>query len=137
MASHSHHIVFATILAVIFSATVSAQPPFAERAKLVPSEQEQAQVTAVNKAYYDSFSGPKDENWVMQKITSDTLGRGCWTDKETFYSVGEQKMFNGIAMQCVEIGRSTRVFWPQRWIEFCDGIEMDYGFCMMQSFEFD
>jgi hypothetical protein len=91
-------------------------------------------VKATNSAYYDAFNQPRESNWVLQKIDAGTMQRGCWLDPDTFFPVGAEHVIEGLTMECIEIGRSTRVFWPSRWIAFCHTTGLDYGRCMVERF---
>ena len=59
---------------------------------------------------------------------------GCWLDQDTFHSLHSRQTFDGIDTQCVQIGRSTRIFWPQRWVSFCERLQIDYGRCVIEHF---
>lgn len=115
----------------------AAQPFIGNTANLSPTEHEQHMVTTTNSAYYDAFNQPRENNWVLQQIDAGTLRRGCWLDQDTFYPVGSEQVFEALRMECIEIGKSTRVFWPSRWVDFCQTTGLDYGRCIVERFNHD
>ena len=124
-----------TLPLILLLATQShAQPFIYHDGRLTPTAQEQALVTELNSAYYAAFTRPREENWVLQKIAEGSMRSGCWLDQETFYSLESREIFSGTEMQCVQIGKSTRIFWPSRWVRFCEQIHFDYGRCVIERF---
>jgi hypothetical protein len=111
--------------------TACAQPLLGSGRGLEPSAAELTGVESVNRAYSDAYNKPREDNWVLEKIATGTLGRGCWVNEHSFYPVGTHRIFDGLAMQCIEIGKSSRLFWPTRWAEYCRQIGLDYGNCML------
>ena len=121
-------------LAAAFSIYSTAQPLMSTTSKLTPTEHEQKMVSSINSAYYDAFNLPREKNWVLQKIEAGTMQPGCWPDQDTFYAVGAEQIFDGLTMECVQIGKSTRVFWPSRWVAFCKKNQLSLGRCMVERF---
>jgi hypothetical protein len=111
-----------------------AQPFLNQVPNLSPTDHERQMVTKTNSAYYEAFNQTRENNWVLQKIDAGTLQRGCWLDQDTFYQVGAEQVFEGLTMMCIEIGKSTRVFWPSRWVAFCQTTGLDYGRCLVERF---
>lgn len=122
------------LLIAAHSGQPSAQPFLYDKGRLTPTSQEQALVTELNSAYYDAFNNPREDNWVLQKIENGTMRSGCWLDRDTFYPVRHREVISGTEMQCVQVGKSTRIFWPSRWVNFCDQIPVDYGRCVIAHF---
>lgn len=111
-----------------------AQPFPNGAANITPTEHERLMVTKTNSAYYGAFNQTRENNWVLQKRAAGKLQRGCWLDEDTLYRVGQQQVFEGLPMKCIEIGKSTRIFWPLRWVTFCDSTGLDYGRCAVERF---
>ena len=132
--SRSTALVLAIALAVTFSIYGTAQPLMNPASKLSPTQHELRMVSAINSAYYEAFNLPRENNWVLQKIEAGTMQRGCWLDQDTFYAVGAEEIFDGLSMECVEIGQSTRIFWPSRWVAFCKKSGISLGRCMVERF---
>jgi hypothetical protein len=113
----------------------SAAQPFLNQApNLSPTEHERQMVTKTNSAYYEAFNQTRENNWVLQKIDAGNLQRGCWLDQDTLHQVGAEQVFEGLTMKCIEIGKSTRIFWPSRWVAFCQTTGLDYGRCLVERF---
>lgn len=115
----------------------AAQPLRNELPRLSPTQQEMDMVTATNRAYYDAFTQPRESNWVLQRMDEGSLRRGCWPDKDTFYPIGTKQVFDGLSMECIEVGKSTRIFWPSRWVVFCQKAGLPYGRCVIDGFNRD
>jgi hypothetical protein len=111
-----------------------AQPFISQTSNLEPTQREQQMVMTTNRAYYDAFHLPRENNWVLQKIEAGTMARGCWLDQDTFHPIGTVQVFEGLTMECIEIGKSTRIFWPSRWVDFCQETGIGYGRCMVERF---
>jgi hypothetical protein len=127
-------LILATAISLACVNQGAAQPFISQTSNLEPTQREQHMVTATNSAYYDAFNLPRENNWVLQKIEAGTMQRGCWLDQDTFYPIGTVQVFEGLSMECVEIGKSTRIFWPSRWVGFCQKTGIGYGRCMVERF---
>ena len=115
----------------------AAQPLRNEPARLSPTQLEMEMVTATNSAYYDAFNQPRENNWVLQRVDEGSMRRGCWLDKDTFYAIGTNRVVDGLSMECIEVGKSTRIFWPSRWVDFCQETGLPYGRCVVDRFNRD
>jgi hypothetical protein len=130
-----------TILLLIILASITtgnvanSQPLLAQPHRLIPTDSEKEQVANINSAYYDAFKQPREKNWVLQRMEEGSMQRGCWIDQNTFYPLHTQHTFDTIDMQCIEVGKSTRVFWPTRWTAFCQQVNLDYGRCLVERFD--
>jgi hypothetical protein len=120
---------------IAISNAAYSQPLLAQPHRLLPTDSEKELVASINSAYYDAFKQSRENNWVLQRIEEGSLQRGCWVDKDTFYPLGAQHTFDTIDMQCIEVGKSTRVFWPTRWVRFCQQIRLGYGRCLVERFD--
>jgi hypothetical protein len=127
-------LVLATAISLLCIPKSVAQPLRNTPPKLSPTEHELAMVTVTNSAYYDAFSQPRENNWVLQKLDEGIMQRGCWLDKYTVYPIGTKQVFEGLSMECIEIGKSTRIFWPSRWVTFCRTTGLGYGRCAVERF---
>ena len=121
--------------AIALSNAAHSQPLLAQPHRLTATDSEKKLVASINSAYYDAFKQTRENNWVLQRIEEGSLQRGCWVDKDTFYPLDAQHTFDTIDMQCIEVGKSTRVFWPTRWVRFCQQIRLGYGRCLVERFD--
>ncbi len=107
----------------------------ASESTLKIKESETAAVTAINKPYFDAFKGQPEDNWVYQLANQNKLQAACYLAQDHPVTLGESTAFDGIPMTCIQIGMSTRVFWPTRWVDYCNGLGEPYSECMMNDIQ--
>ncbi|UJF18062.1 hypothetical protein L0B53_13655 [Vibrio sp. SS-MA-C1-2] len=96
----------------------------------------EAELTAVNQAnsaYYNALSQQGDANWVMDLSRKGQLKQECYLSKTESVVLGKRHQVNNLDMTCVQLGTSTRIFWPTRWFKFCMETKTDLPTCMMQK----
>lgn len=103
----------------------------AAEAPIQAKPSEMSALTAINKPYFDAFRGKAEDNWVYQLANNNQLQAHCYLSRDKSLAINEKTEFNGIPMTCVQIGMSTRVFWPTRWVEHCQSVNKSYSECMM------
>ncbi|GEA52258.1 hypothetical protein VIN01S_30620 [Vibrio inusitatus NBRC 102082] len=107
-----------------FNATAAEGP-------LQASPSEVSVVTEMNAPYYDAFNGPREDNWVYQLADKNELQPHCYISKDESMAVGKTTNYKGTEMTCIQVGTSSRIFWPTRWVEHCQSVGQPYGMCMM------
>lgn len=120
------------VFPIILSAFMSLNA-LADEGPLQANETEVAAVQAINAPYYDAFKGPTEENWVYQLANNNELKAHCYLSKTESIPVGETVNYQEIEMTCIQVGKSTRVFWPARWADHCQSIDKPYNVCMMSE----
>ncbi len=103
----------------------------AAEAPIQAQPNEMSALTAINKPYFDAFKGANEDNWVYQLANSNQLQPHCYLSKDSSFATGEQTNYNGVSMTCIQIGKSTRIFWPTRWVDHCNTVGKSYNECMM------
>ncbi|HHP0461243.1 hypothetical protein ACNO6G_10745 [Vibrio harveyi] len=119
-----HAVVFLLLSLTGFYAT-AAEAPIRAQAN------EMSALTAINTPYFDAFKGASEDNWVYQLANDNQLQPHCYLSKDSSFATGEQTNYKGVPMTCIQIGMSTRIFWPTRWVNHCNTVGKSYSECMM------
>ncbi|OIN25592.1 hypothetical protein AWH66_2015045 [Vibrio barjaei] len=103
----------------------------------VPDEQkatelEKKTTLEVNRGFFEAFNLPREKNWVYQLAESGQLQQRCYLNSQDSFEVGASLVFQNISMECIEINQTTRVFWPQRWVELCKHENSPYHDCILR-----
>ncbi|GEM81208.1 hypothetical protein [Vibrio superstes] len=96
-------------------------------------DSEVSAVKTINKPYFDAFKGSVEDNWVYQLSNNNQLQAHCYLSKNESFAIGEKTNYTNIQMECIQIGQSTRVFWPTRWVEHCQSVGKPYNQCIMEE----
>lgn len=111
-------------------------PPFSAAANslmLEAKEAELAAVTSVNAAYYNAFKGNAEDNWVYQLRNEQLLEEKCYLSKKEPFEIGAKYQHKGLEMECIQVGLSTRIFWPTRWVYHCQQLGVNLGLCSVNN----
>ncbi|GIU50711.1 MULTISPECIES: hypothetical protein [Shewanella] len=112
-----------------------ANSAFADVRMLIATKAERSAVSSANSAYYDAFKNKADENWVYQLMDDNLLEPKCYVSKTESFAVGDRYEHKNIQLQCIQIGKSTRIFWPVRWVKHCEQVNPNFGMCAMDNIQ--
>ena len=105
----------------------------ADAGQLLAQQQEVSAVTNANASYYSAFKQSNEDNWVYQLAQKNELKQHCYLSKDKSLPLGKQISYQGVEMTCIQIGKSSRIFWPTRWVEHCQSVGKPYNICMIDD----
>lgn len=105
---------------------------YAKSDEFKATELEKQRTIEVNRAFFDAFNLPREENWVYQLADKGQLQPRCYLNGQESFEVGSNLNFKGTPMECIEINRTTRVFWPLRWVEVCKRENSPHHDCIIR-----